>query len=73
MANIRNEIDQMVRAGHKIEDLLINEGNERWGDDCVVTIVQAQDTLASWEREGQDCNELEPLIPAAEWIERNPA
>jgi hypothetical protein len=68
MNTIHEQIAALTAAGYSLDEILVNDGNEAWGDDCAVTTADAASTRADWLNDGQSVDDLPELPTAREWL-----
>ena len=68
MNTINEQIETLAAAGYSLDEILVNDGNAAWGDDCAVTAAAVADTRAEWLNDGQDVSDLPELPTAREWL-----
>lgn len=70
---IRGEIATLLDMGVPLEQIVVNDGDDRWGQTCATTREAAQSLVDEWKRDG--CDEsasVGDLQTADEWLKDNP-
>lgn len=68
MSTIHEQIEKLTAAGYSLDEILVNDGNDAWGDDCAVTAADAASTRADWANDEQNIADLPELPTAREWL-----
>lgn len=67
---IIDEIKALLANGIPMQEVRINDGDDRWGQSGACTTVQCEALISDWESAGQDCSDLAPLLTVDEWMQK---
>ena len=69
--SITKDILHLLDTGITLDKILVNDGDDRWGDNCAVPLDVAQELVAEWHKEDPDNDtSVNDLELAENWLTR---
>ncbi len=71
--SIAEDIVALLGAGTPLGNIVVNNGDDRWGRTCATTRREAAEIIDEWQRDGcENVGTVDDLQSAEEWLEENP-
>lgn len=68
---IAADILRLLDAGVALSEILVNDGDDRWGANCAVSLANAQRLVAEWDADDADRGmAADDLELAEKWLTR---
>ena len=69
--SIGADICRLLRTGITLNKILVNDGDDRWGANCAVSLDTAQELVAEWHTDNPDsATTVDDLELAETWLTR---